>query len=74
MGFGLAEDLPHLIWSDAPPPIEACHDLEALGDWLQKLELAAADARNHVALLWEMCAEQASERRSLARVAEQGQQ
>lgn len=64
MASGLAADLPELIWSEPPPPVQACQELEYLGDWLRRLSLAADEARTHVELLWELSAGQASERRS----------
>lgn len=66
MASGLAADLPQWIWVEPPPPIQACQELEYLGDWLRRLSIAADDARNHVELLWEMSATQASERRAAA--------
>jgi hypothetical protein len=64
MAAGLSAELPELIWSEPPPPLEACAQLESLGQWLRRLEIAAEDARNHVALLWDLASAQASERRS----------
>lgn len=58
----LAGELPVLLF-EQPPPIELCQRLGYLMDWLEKLEIAAIDARSHVDLLWDLASEEATARR-----------